>query len=252
MQANYESHRDRPEEKERIEDLMRLLSGMQGHVLDIGARDGYVADKLTGIFSKVTAIDLEKPAFELTNVVVLQGDVTCLEFPDDEFDVVLCAEVLEHLPKDALANACREISRVCKGYIVIGVPYRQDIRVGRTKCSHCGCINPPWGHINSFDESRLEQLFLGTKCISTTYVGKIVERTNALSALLMDIAGNPWGTYEQEECCVSCGGEISSPRNYSLRSRALSKIASIINRAQNRFTRCSPIWIHMVFTKESR
>jgi hypothetical protein len=70
-----------------------------------------------------------------------------LGFADDFFDFVLCAEVLEHIPTASLSRACSELGRVSKHYVLIGVPYRQDIRVGRTTCWSCRKKNPPWGHI---------------------------------------------------------------------------------------------------------
>ena len=42
----------------------------------------------------------------------VQGDITALEFPTDFFDIVVCTEVLEHIPSDKLARACPELSRV--------------------------------------------------------------------------------------------------------------------------------------------
>jgi SAM-dependent methyltransferase len=53
---------------------------------------------------------------------VLLGDVTRLPFPDQFFDLVICSEVLEHLPDDA--TAIRELARVLKPgkNLVVSVP----------------------------------------------------------------------------------------------------------------------------------
>ena len=97
-------------------------------VLDVGARDGHFSRLLTEHFEHVTALDLAKPQFCLDRVLPVQGDVTHLQFPDNEFDVVFCAEVLEHIP--TLEKACSEIARVARRALVIGVPYKQDTRLG--------------------------------------------------------------------------------------------------------------------------
>jgi ubiquinone/menaquinone biosynthesis C-methylase UbiE len=128
-------------------------------VLDIGARDGFFSRLLTEHFQAVIALDLQTPAFKHPGVVTVAGDVTRLQFPDESFDCVFCAEVLEHV-RD-VERAGREIARVARHDIVIGVPYRQDTRLGRTTCRTCGKANPPWGHINTFDERKLETLFPG-------------------------------------------------------------------------------------------
>src|SRR5689334_22203261 len=140
----------------RANDLFRLLPRGMRSVLEIGARDGHHTRRLAESFESVTALDLEKPSFRIPGVTNVKGDVTALEFPDDSFDCVLCAEVLEHVP--AVDRAAREISRVARHEAVIGVPYRQDLRLGRVTCRNCGSVNPPYGHVNSFDECRLASL----------------------------------------------------------------------------------------------
>src|ERR1041385_1987742 len=133
----------------------------------------------------------------MPRVVTTAGDATKLSFADESFDCVFCAEVLEHIPD--VRQACRELARVAKYEVVVGVPYRQDIRIGRTTCRTCGKVNPPWGHLHSFDEHRLTRLFPGLRAVSQSIVGSNGEATNGISTMLMDLAGNPWGTYDQEE-----------------------------------------------------
>ncbi len=100
--------------------------------LDVGARDGFISRLLAGHFPFVTALDLELPSIDHERVQSVKGNIAALDFPDASFDLVFCAEVLEHIPKDLLGTACRELARVSKEYVLIGVPYKQDIRVGRT------------------------------------------------------------------------------------------------------------------------
>jgi ubiquinone/menaquinone biosynthesis C-methylase UbiE len=190
-------------EKARTNDLLRVLPRGRHSVLDIGARDGHFSRLLTKYFAEVTALDFQKPRWNFPRVVTTAGDATRLGFGDDSFDCVFCAEVLEHIPD--VQRACLEIIRVAKYEIIVGVPFRQDIRISRTTCCCCGKTNPPWGHINSFDKGRLSQLFLGCRVISESFVGTTKDATNSISRFLMDLAGNPWGTYDQEEPCIYCG-----------------------------------------------
>jgi 2-polyprenyl-3-methyl-5-hydroxy-6-metoxy-1,4-benzoquinol methylase len=88
-------------EKQRTRDLMRHIQGLAGSgklALDIGARDGHFSRLLAEHFESVVALDLETPSIQHRHVLCVQGDVTALEYPDDAFDFVFCAEVLEHLP----------------------------------------------------------------------------------------------------------------------------------------------------------
>ena len=246
------AYRNTPQERERISDLMNIIpKGPEGKdsVLDVGARDGYLTRLLTDYFASVTALDLERPSIEHDRVTCVEGDVTRLELASDSFDVVLCAEVLEHIPGKGLEQACRELSRVAKSHVVIGVPYRQDTRLGRTTCQSCGLSNPPWGHVNVFDERRLTELFHPLQKVGVTFVGSSRSRTNALSSLLMDVAGNPWGTYDQDEVCIHCGQEIGKPAERNLAQKLCSRFAFSLYAAQSRFISARPNWIHMVFDK---
>src|SRR6266513_3954406 len=118
-------YRNSPDEIARARDLMSIVPKNLSTVLDIGARDGHFSRLLTEHFESVTALDLTMPQFDFEGVRPVQGDVTKLQFPDNNFDVVFCTEVLEHVP--ALQKACTEIERVARHAVVIGVPYRQDI-----------------------------------------------------------------------------------------------------------------------------
>src|SRR5258708_28421216 len=111
-------YRNNPDEIARTRDLMDIVPKNLSTVLDIGAWDGHFSRLLTEHFESVTALDLTMPQFNFEGVRPVQGDVTELQFPDDNFDVVFCAEVLEHVP--ALQLACSEISRVARHAVVIG------------------------------------------------------------------------------------------------------------------------------------
>jgi ubiquinone/menaquinone biosynthesis C-methylase UbiE len=141
--SSIEQYRASEREKVRTDDLLRILPRGRRSVLDIGARDGHFSRLLTEHFAEVTALDLRKPPFEFPRVVTVEGDVTNLDFADGSFDCVFCTEVLEHIPD--VQKACSEIVRVAKREIVIGVPFRQDIRLGRTTCRSCGKAKPSLG-----------------------------------------------------------------------------------------------------------
>ena len=84
--ADLAQYRQTEQEKARTADLLRLLPRGRQSVLDIGARDGHFSRLLTEYFDEVTALDLEKPAFEFPQVRTVAGDITNLQFPDGAFD----------------------------------------------------------------------------------------------------------------------------------------------------------------------
>jgi hypothetical protein len=238
-------------ERERIVDLMKLIPSGISSAIDIGARDGFISKKLAGKGLQVTALDLEKPDISGENIRCVKGDLTNLTFSDGAFDLVLCTEVIEHIPPDLLQKACNELKRVSTKYLIVGVPFRQDIRVGRCTCAKCGAFNPPWGHVNSFDLGKLTSLLHGFEIVKVSYVGTAAKGTNWLATVLMDLAGNPYGTYIQDEPCVNCGAALVLPPPRSFVQKVLTKTSIWLTRAHQSFMRTHPNWIHLVLEKRS-
>ncbi|MGE0769737.1 MAG: class I SAM-dependent methyltransferase [Hyphomicrobiaceae bacterium] len=239
-------YRNSPSERQRTEDLLRLIPSEGRHALDIGARDGHFSLLMADRFESITALDLTQPNISHPRIQCVQGNAAQMRFPDRAFDFVFCAEVLEHIPKSLLPDVCREIERVAAGRILIGVPYKQDIRVGQTTCHACGKLNPPWGHVNSFDEQRLMKLFPHCEVETVSFVGITSERTNAVSALLMNFAGNPYGTYDQEEPCIHCGRPLLPPPKRNPAQLVATRLAFWSCRLSDLFAKPHGNWIHMV------
>ncbi len=233
----------------RIADLVRILPKAGTTALDVGALWGYFSEYLSTEYTQVTALDLEKPAWQLPRVTAVAGDITGLQFPDNSFDLVFCAEVLEHIPK--LEKAVSELARVARRHLVVGVPFNQDLRVGRLTCVHCGRVNPPYGHVNSFTEKRLKSLFPSLTVVTTSFVyPQPAQQTNELSRWLLDFARNPYGDYDRLEPCIYCNRKLERPPARNLIERGCSFLAYRLNAFQNLFSATQPGWIHVVFAKQ--
>lgn len=235
-------------ERMRLDDLMGHLPQRAERALEVGARDGYLSLELLARCRRLVALDLSVPRINHPAIMPLAGDVSALPFKDASFDLVICTEVLEHLPPEHLAPAAAELRRVSAGPVVIGVPFRQDLRLDRARCQGCGRINAPWGHLNSFSRASLQRLMAPMTARRVSLVGSHIERTNWLSARLMDLAGQPWGAYGPEEHCRWCGTVLTAPPRPGPAKRALAKAAVMLDKWQRRFLRPQPIWIHATFT----
>jgi len=90
---------------------------------------------------------------------VFKGDITRLPFSDGSFDLVICSEVLEHIPEDS--KAVSEITRVLKpGEVaVVSVPrfFPESICWALSKSYR----NEPGGHVRIYRRRRLIELLEG-------------------------------------------------------------------------------------------
>lgn len=129
--------------------FQRLDKG--GDSLDIGPGAGQFVNclALSGQFRSVTALDKfwHRKYIEITDGITrVDGNVAAIDFPDDSFDVVTCQEVLEHLPEKIFTRAIEELRRVCRGQLIITVPYREPEPI-------------PKYHLRRFEDEDLTRLF---------------------------------------------------------------------------------------------
>ncbi len=98
--------------------VSEILKCRPQKVLEVGIGNRTVSDYLKSQGIKVTSLDIDR---ELKPDVI--ADVLEMPFPDESFDAVLCAEVLEHLPFGDFAKALRELERVSNKWVVLSLPH---------------------------------------------------------------------------------------------------------------------------------
>jgi SAM-dependent methyltransferase len=107
--------------------IMKALSHIEFHsLLDVGGAEGYKAALVREIFgADVRNSDLSeevcKRAEEIFNVDSEPVDIHNLPFKDNQFDLVLCSEALEHVTD--FPKAINELLRVAARAVVITVPH---------------------------------------------------------------------------------------------------------------------------------
>ncbi len=148
-----------PREEGRIRKTISLIPEHAASVLDAGCGDGRIANRLISRYSKVVALESSHEALQGVKAHKILGSIDLLPFPDRSFELVLCCEVLEHLPFKVYCKALTEIERVAGRYILVTVPNNENIRQGLVTCPQCGCVFHPWRHLRSFKPEHMANLF---------------------------------------------------------------------------------------------
>lgn len=123
-------------------------------VIDIGSSTGIIANYCADYFGSVTGIDIDENAikfagenFKKNNLYFFQHDSMAIDFSDDKFDVVICAQVYEHVP-DA-KKLMSEIHRILKpgGICYFAAGNRLNIREAHYNLPFLSVIPRPLAHI---------------------------------------------------------------------------------------------------------
>jgi 2-polyprenyl-3-methyl-5-hydroxy-6-metoxy-1,4-benzoquinol methylase len=151
--------------------IVRLV-GTGKRVLELGCATGYMSRVLRDRRCQIVAVEIDGKAAELAAAFcerVLVGDLDQLdlvqELGEDRFDVVLAADVLEHL-KDPLA-VLRAVKKVLKpdGYLLASIPnvahgsVRLALLSGRFPYSETGLLDHT--HLRFYSRETMEKLFEG-------------------------------------------------------------------------------------------
>lgn len=118
-------------------------------VLDLGCGNGFLTRRLRAKHL-VVGLDPSQEALKWVQGPRVLGTGGRLPFADRAFDTIVCCEVLEHLPEGVFRATVNEMARVARTTIIVGVPYRQDLRPGMTRCAACGCVYHVDLHCRSF------------------------------------------------------------------------------------------------------
>jgi SAM-dependent methyltransferase len=117
----------------RVSDL--VASERPRRVLEVGCGEGIVLAALTARLpgARFDGLELDERALEeargrCPGATLVRGDACELPFGNQIFDLVVCLEVLEHLPEPAVA--LRELRRVARGGCLLSVPHEPFFRMG--------------------------------------------------------------------------------------------------------------------------
>lgn len=204
-----------PHEKERLEKTLSLIPDDVASILDVGCGDGAFANSLSDDY-RILAVDQSAAALKHVKKPKIFASIENLPFESSSFDLVVRAEVLEHLPYGVYERGILELERVARKYIIISVPNRENIVADFLKCPICGCQFNLSRHVRSFDEKKIASLFNNFKMTESLECGPISRRDTKFLSEMKHL----FNLYlsSSTALCPQCGfnGEFQSPTNINL------------------------------------
>lgn len=118
-----------------IDALNRLVPNAQDRAMEVGPGSGVYLPELTKLFTNVTAMDIEQSYLDhiselkknRPNLSLRIDDISNSSQDSDEYDLILCTEVIEHIPQSGPAIA--EMHRLLKpaGVLVLSTPQKYSL-----------------------------------------------------------------------------------------------------------------------------
>jgi SAM-dependent methyltransferase len=188
--------------------LVGLIPPDVRSILDVGCGEGSFLETAARRGFNVYGIDRSHAAAKATHIPIMTGDITCIPFKNRSWDLVSCIEVLEHLDDATLSGAVKELTRVSSKYLLVAVPYREQLINQLAKCSSCGCVFHAWGHLRAFKSFKaVMQLFEGWQTVATAGCGYQTVFTYPGLAHARKFCFGLW-TWERSTVCPKCRGNI--------------------------------------------
>lgn len=107
-----------------VSQILEVVKLKPRRILEVGPGNGFVSNFLRSAGFEVITFDINQ---SLKPDVV--GNLTEIDrhFPDSSFDLILCAEVLEHLPFELFETILKKFAVITREHVVITLPRQHHI-----------------------------------------------------------------------------------------------------------------------------
>lgn len=149
----------------RYEFISKYISANQ-RVLNVGVGRGGLESLLLQKGAFVSSLDPSEQAVNYLRDNLSLGNQARvgfsqnMPFDDDQFDIVVMSELLEHLDDEVLKMSLHEATRVLRkgGLLFVTVPANETLQDHTVVCPCCRKIFHRWGHVRSFDKNKIKSL----------------------------------------------------------------------------------------------
>jgi SAM-dependent methyltransferase len=181
--------------------------------LDVGCGDG----KLTRVLAaekpqtRFTGLDSSAEALSRLPLESVLGSATALPFDDASFDLVMSTDALEHIPDSDESTAWTELFRVASNWVVVAVPFREELSDAMARCATCGERYHVNWHQRSYDFADLHRRAVpgwsvaGTVLSGEPWSGMLPLETHFRREVLGE-----WSGWDMA-VCPNCGASGQSP-----------------------------------------
>jgi SAM-dependent methyltransferase len=227
----HETPRTSVSERTRLAATLALLPPGTRTLLDVGCGRGELLHQADVPFAVGT--DLARRGIRHLRRPAVIASMLELPFPDRAFEVVLCAETLEHLDPADLPRAAAELRRVAARSLVITVPYAEDPLAWSHRCPACGTVFHLHGHRSVFTPERLIALFPG----AARYEARGAWPVRPMSPALLRFRTGTLGLwkYTRHTRCPACGNREFVNHERRLLYRAVDALNDLLHPRKSRF-----------------
>jgi len=202
----WEKYNNNIAEVERAKRTINLIPHDVMSVLDIGCGNGIITNMIKKPF--VVGLDFAKVPLAQVRTHVILASCDKLPIKSEKFDLIVLTEVLEHLDDETYVATIEEIRRLKPKYLLITVPFEENIELHLCKCSVCGNLFHMSHHYRKFDDSWFYKDFPEFDLVKIEYTTYYTPRSEKLILLKQK-----FGVYSYSDVavCNKCGGHSQRP-----------------------------------------
>lgn len=225
-----------PSNRQRIESTIDLIPQDVSSLVDIGCGNGVFLNRLIDRNKtlEVLGVDRSNEALKHLKCDSKIGDIINLPIESNSYDCVSCLQVLEHIPVRDYEKALSELARISKKYIIVGVPFEEEIDKNMTKCPQCKTQFNVDLHLRSYDVLDIKNLFENHNLSCKEYTNVVEKKEYLLLSSLIKFKESfkekNKKEYFRSPLCPLCGFQNKNPEFFKPVQTAAPKSPSDVKR----------------------